>query len=181
MRSRTESASVDGKKAGTHAGRKTEVMAASLGFMTAGWMCESCGRALRLQKRTFPPSSHPHSRLRSATVQPPRPRRQSVASSEVWCKHLCQSESKSPNASRLVWRERGLTAVPPRLYEDDAHSVVEIRTDGLQTLRELGPPDLVHLVKQPSKSSTKQVLPPVSSSLDARRFRRGDCSDMRNC
>ena len=44
-----------------------------------------------------------------------------------------------------------------RLYEDDAHSVVDIRTDGLQALRELGPPDLVHLIKQPIKSS-KQVF-----------------------
>jgi hypothetical protein len=45
----------------------------------------------------------------------------------------------------------------PRLFEDDAHSVVDIRTDSLQSLRELGPPDLVHLIKQPVKSSSKQV------------------------
>lgn len=44
-----------------------------------------------------------------------------------------------------------------RLYEDEAHSVVDVRTDSLQSLRELGPPDLVHLVKQPSKSTSKQV------------------------
>ena len=49
--------------------------------------------------------------------------------------------------------------VDARLFEDDAHSVIEIRTDSLQTLRELGPPDLVHLVKQPIKSSLKQVNP----------------------
>ncbi|KAF2723137.1 chaps-domain-containing protein [Polychaeton citri CBS 116435] len=51
------------------------------------------------------------------------------------------------------------TAVP-ELYEDDQHSqhsVVETRTESLQTLRELGPPDLVHLVKQPVKSTTKQI------------------------
>ncbi|EMC93042.1 hypothetical protein BAUCODRAFT_37962 [Baudoinia panamericana UAMH 10762] len=48
------------------------------------------------------------------------------------------------------------TAVP-ELYEDDAHSVVEIRTDSLSSLRELGPPDLVHIVKQPVKSSAKQI------------------------
>lgn len=48
-----------------------------------------------------------------------------------------------------------------RLFEDDSHSVIEIRTDSLQTLRELGPPDLVHLIKQPTKSSTaKQVIIP---------------------
>ncbi|KAK4494025.1 hypothetical protein PRZ48_015211 [Zasmidium cellare] len=46
----------------------------------------------------------------------------------------------------------------PELFEDESHSVIEIRTDSLQTLRELGPPDLVHLIKQPTKSSTaKQV------------------------
>jgi predicted amino acid racemase len=45
-----------------------------------------------------------------------------------------------------------------RLFEDDAHSVVEIRTDSLSTLRELGPPDLVHLIKQPVKSANKQVI-----------------------
>ncbi|KAK5129709.1 hypothetical protein LTR08_002953 [Meristemomyces frigidus] len=48
------------------------------------------------------------------------------------------------------------TAVP-ELYEDDAHSVIEIRTDSLPSLRELGPPDLVHLMKQPVKSTTKQI------------------------
>ncbi|KAK4541189.1 hypothetical protein LTR36_008263 [Oleoguttula mirabilis] len=45
----------------------------------------------------------------------------------------------------------------PELYEDDSHSVIEIRTESLQSLRELGPPDLVHLVKQPVKSTTKQI------------------------
>jgi len=45
------------------------------------------------------------------------------------------------------------TAVP-ELFEDDSHSVVEIRTDSLQSLRELGPPDLVYLVKQPVKTSS---------------------------
>ncbi|KAH9844823.1 clathrin-coated vesicle protein [Teratosphaeria destructans] len=48
------------------------------------------------------------------------------------------------------------TAVP-ELHEDEAHSVVDIRTESLATLRELGPPDLVHLVKQPLKSTSKQV------------------------
>jgi Chs5-Arf1p-binding protein BUD7/BCH1 len=35
--------------------------------------------------------------------------------------------------------------------------VIEIRTDSLSSLRELGPPDLIHLVKQPTKSTVKQV------------------------
>ena len=42
-----------------------------------------------------------------------------------------------------------------RLYEDDTNSAIDIRTDSLQGLRELGPPDLVSLIKQASK--TKQV------------------------
>jgi len=34
--------------------------------------------------------------------------------------------------------------------------VVDLRTETLQALRELGPPDLVHLIKQPVKSATKK-------------------------
>lgn len=41
------------------------------------------------------------------------------------------------------------------MFEDDTQPAVDIRTDLLQTLRELGPPDLVHLVKQSGKSNTK--------------------------
>ncbi|GIZ45918.1 hypothetical protein CKM354_000906400 [Cercospora kikuchii] len=50
------------------------------------------------------------------------------------------------------------TAVP-ELFEDESHSVVDVRTESLQALRELGPPDLVHLTKAPanSKSVSKQV------------------------
>ena len=57
--------------------------------------------------------------------------------------------------SNLVLRDTAKRYI--RLFEDDAHSVVDIRTDSLPTLRELGPPDLVHLVKQPVKSSNRQV------------------------
>ncbi|KAF2852226.1 chaps-domain-containing protein [Plenodomus tracheiphilus IPT5] len=45
----------------------------------------------------------------------------------------------------------------PEIYEDELQSSIEARSESLQTLRELGPPDLVHLVKQPIKSTTKQV------------------------
>lgn len=44
-----------------------------------------------------------------------------------------------------------------RIYEHDENASVELRTESLQHLRELGPPDLVQLVKQPIKSTTKQV------------------------
>ncbi|KAF2712427.1 chaps-domain-containing protein [Pleomassaria siparia CBS 279.74] len=45
----------------------------------------------------------------------------------------------------------------PEIYEDELHSAIEARAESLQSLRELGPPDLVHLIKQPIKSTTKQV------------------------
>ena len=45
----------------------------------------------------------------------------------------------------------------PEIYEDELHSAIEARSESLQTLRELGPPDLVHLIKQPVKSTSKQV------------------------
>jgi hypothetical protein len=45
----------------------------------------------------------------------------------------------------------------PEIYEDELLSAIESRSESLQTLRELGPPDLVHLIKQPIKSTTKQV------------------------
>ncbi|KAF2687026.1 chaps-domain-containing protein [Lentithecium fluviatile CBS 122367] len=45
----------------------------------------------------------------------------------------------------------------PEIYEDELHSAIEARSESLQALRELGPPDLVHLIKQPIKNATKQV------------------------
>lgn len=44
-----------------------------------------------------------------------------------------------------------------RIVEEEIESAVESRNDALSTLRELGPPDLVHLVKQSVKSGNKQV------------------------
>lgn len=41
--------------------------------------------------------------------------------------------------------------------EEDHQTAIDIRTDSLQALRELGPPDLVHLAKHPVKSVNKQV------------------------
>ncbi|KAJ4305464.1 bud site selection protein [Kalmusia sp. IMI 367209] len=45
----------------------------------------------------------------------------------------------------------------PEIFEEELHSAIEARSETLQTLRELGPPDLVHLIKQPVKNATKQV------------------------
>ena len=45
-----------------------------------------------------------------------------------------------------------------RIYEEDEiYAAVDARTESLQNLRELGPPDLVYLVKQPKTNSTRQV------------------------
>ncbi|KAK4189426.1 Chs5p-Arf1p-binding proteins-domain-containing protein [Podospora australis] len=45
----------------------------------------------------------------------------------------------------------------PELTEESLHEAIEARTESLITLRELGPPDLVHLVKQPLKQQGKQL------------------------
>lgn len=44
-----------------------------------------------------------------------------------------------------------------RIFEHHDNEAVDLRTDSLQHLRELGPPDLVQLVKQPIKSTAKAV------------------------
>lgn len=44
-----------------------------------------------------------------------------------------------------------------RIVEEEIESAIESRNEALQTIRELGPPDLVHLVKQ-AKSGGRQVL-----------------------
>ncbi len=44
-----------------------------------------------------------------------------------------------------------------RIVEEEIESAIESRNEALQSLRELGPPDLVHLVKQSVKSGGRQV------------------------
>ncbi|KAJ5551003.1 hypothetical protein N7535_001058 [Penicillium sp. DV-2018c] len=48
-------------------------------------------------------------------------------------------------------------AVPEIHEEEDIYVAVDARTESLQSLRELGPPDLVYLVKQPKANSTRQT------------------------
>ncbi|KAL2153566.1 hypothetical protein VTH82DRAFT_4721 [Thermothelomyces myriococcoides] len=43
----------------------------------------------------------------------------------------------------------------PELTEEVLHEAIDARTESLVSLRELGPPDLVHLVKQPLRSGSK--------------------------
>lgn len=45
-----------------------------------------------------------------------------------------------------------------RIVEDEIESAIESRNEALSALRELGPPDLVHLIKQSVKSGGRQVL-----------------------
>lgn len=44
-----------------------------------------------------------------------------------------------------------------RLTEEILHESIDARTESLLALRELGPPDLVHLVKQATRNQGKQV------------------------
>lgn len=44
-----------------------------------------------------------------------------------------------------------------RVIEQEIESAIDARNEALPTLRELGPPDLVHLVKQSVKSGSRQV------------------------
>ena len=44
-----------------------------------------------------------------------------------------------------------------RIVEEEIESAIESRNESLPSLRELGPPDLVHLVKRSVKSGGQQV------------------------
>ncbi|KIV79357.1 hypothetical protein PV11_06923 [Exophiala sideris] len=48
-------------------------------------------------------------------------------------------------------------AVPEIIEDDDIGLAIDARTEALPALRELGPPDLVHLVKQSTKAGAKQT------------------------
>lgn len=54
----------------------------------------------------------------------------------------------------------------PQDYRREIESAIDSRNDSLQALRELGPPDLVHLVKQSVKSGGRQVSANSSTSLN---------------
>ncbi|KAI9771623.1 MAG: hypothetical protein M1840_001838 [Geoglossum simile] len=45
----------------------------------------------------------------------------------------------------------------PELIEERTLESIDVRTESLPTLRELGPPDLVHLIKQQVKNANKEV------------------------
>ena len=53
------------------------------------------------------------------------------------------------------------------------HESVEARTEGLSSLRELGPPDLVHLVKQAPRNPARQVWHPSSPPWTGEDLTRG--------
>ncbi|RJE19630.1 Bud site selection protein [Aspergillus sclerotialis] len=48
-------------------------------------------------------------------------------------------------------------AVPEIYEEEDIYAAIDARTDSLQSLRELGPPDLIYLVKQPKANANRQI------------------------
>ncbi|KAK3323861.1 chaps-domain-containing protein [Cercophora scortea] len=45
----------------------------------------------------------------------------------------------------------------PEITEEILHDAIDARTESLSSLRELGPPDLVHLLKQPLRNPGKQI------------------------
>ncbi|MDI1492305.1 MAG: bud site selection protein [Ramalina farinacea] len=53
------------------------------------------------------------------------------------------------------WAKTACANPELRIVEEEIESAIEYRNEALQTIRELGPPDLVHLIKQ-SKSGGKQ-------------------------
>jgi hypothetical protein len=57
--------------------------------------------------------------------------------------------------------------MPTRIYEEEesVFAAIDARTEALQTLRELGPPDLVYLVKQSKTTPARQVCYCTLSSL----------------
>lgn len=56
--------------------------------------------------------------------------------------------------SRIMRKANGLIF---RIIEEEIESAIESRNESLPSLRELGPPDLVHLVKRSVKSGGQQV------------------------
>ncbi|KAA8892744.1 Chs5p-Arf1p-binding proteins-domain-containing protein [Sphaerosporella brunnea] len=45
----------------------------------------------------------------------------------------------------------------PEIVENEIHESINARTESLQSLRELGPPDLVHLIKSQPKAAVKEI------------------------
>ena len=62
-----------------------------------------------------------------------------------------------PNADLFWTCGDNAESRPRRIIEEEIESAIDSRNESLPTLRELGPPDLVHLVKQSTKSGNKQV------------------------
>ena len=73
--------------------------------------------------------------------------------------HLLQYIQGSP------MHKGGTDGVSHRIVEDEIESAVESRNEALSALRELGPPDLVHLIKQSVKSGSRQVRVPERRRL----------------
>lgn len=68
--------------------------------------------------------------------------------------HLLQYNAQNPDM-----RQGRANCAYIRIVEEDIESAIESRNEALNTLRELGPPDLVHLIKQSVKSGGRQVRP----------------------
>lgn len=76
-----------------------------------------------------------------------------LSSPSPWLRQRCPS-MYYPAHHSLVLRAH---ARNHRMTEEVLHESIEARTEQLISLRELGPPDLVHLLKQPPRNAGRQV------------------------
>lgn len=65
--------------------------------------------------------------------------------------------SSVPGESLLHGKQTDLVARFRIIEDDDLFSAIDARTEALQGIRELGPPDIVYLVKQSNKAAGKQT------------------------
>ena len=62
------------------------------------------------------------------------------------------------------WRKTN--AIVIRLTEEVLHESIDARTESLSSLRELGPPDLAHLLRQQLRNPAKQVRAILSPNVN---------------
>jgi hypothetical protein len=111
---------------------------------------------------------------------PPSSRPTHLCATIAWClvcRHGCAGCARVRAPRRLLLEVYPADSSPRRLTEEVLHEAIDARTDSLVSLRELGPPDLVHLVKQPLRSGGKPVrlsptLPPCYASILTQAFRQ---------
>lgn len=80
----------------------------------------------------------------------------------------CPRVPESQINLRGIWPQTDIFYTSRIYEEEDIYAAVDARTESLQSLRELGPPDLIYLVKQPKANANRQVridTPGLDSTL----------------